>query len=309
MKKYILSWHDANGFQHDGNRYETIEDINEKAANDKKVYGVLEKTGKYNRKYIGWTNGEFHPEEKKNTEEEMRDTLSHLNLYEGIEYLKEINFIPIFLTKYCGREGIDLNIAVSPDFETIVVYHFENADQIDFNTLVPPKEVNELIGEISDNYWRLEKRESKNGQMSIRRYSREFSWDKVKFELSKAQAFGWIEARYVYKRAMQILFNNVSGRNLQEGEKIINELLQKDVYLKKIQPYMSFKMTPYANEEFHPGIVMDVNCYVLDVETKHYEDCKRRNNALTFVGETRGSKEHNIVVNGEWKYNNPPLGL
>ena len=302
MKKYILSWHDANGYQHDGNSYETIEKISEKAANDKKVYHVLEKTGKFSRKYIGWTNGEFHLEENKDTEEEIRDTLSHLNLYEGIEYLKEINFIPIFLTKYCGREGIDLNIAVSPDFKTIVVYHFENADQIDFNTLVPPKEVNELIGEISDNYWRLEKRESKNGQMSIRRYSREFSWDRVEFELSKAQAFGWIEARYVYKRAMQILFNNVAGKNLQEGEKIIAELLGKDVYLKKIQPYMNFKFTPYANEEYHHGIKMDVNCYVLSVGIKKYNKDYYYKNALMFAGETKGTEEHNTVVNGTWKY-------
>ena len=326
MKKYILSWHDANGFQHDGNHYETIEEISEKAANDKKIYDVLEKTGEYSRKYIGWTNGMFHSEENEPKQKEIYDTLSHLNLYQGVEYLREIGFLPIFYVSSRSDFAIDLDVAVSTDYKIKIEYHFENPNPIDFNEVAPTRKVNELIGEESDNYWRVKDvsrlEYDPNNLDDIDDFYGSFiewndddkpiwkyTWEQFSFDLKKQQSFSWKTSNAVYRQAMQIIFNNIVGKSLQVGEEIINNLLETNVYLKKIQPYMSFKVTSYANEEFHPGIKMGVNCYVLSAGVKQYNEDYEYRNVLTFVGETRGTKEHNVVVNGEWKYDNPPFFL
>lgn len=319
MKKYILSWEDANGYQHDGGSYEVIEEINERAAREKKIYDVLEKTGKYSRKYIGWTNGKFHAEENEPKQKEIYNTLSHLNLYQGVEYLREIGFLPIFYVSSRNDFAIDLDVAVSTDYKIKIEYHFENVDQIDFEQVVPPKKVEELIGEESDNYWRVKDisrlEYDPNNLDDIDDFYGSFiewsdddkpiwkyTWEQFNFDLKKQQSFSWKTANAVYRRAMQIIFNNVKNKTLPEGEKIIAELLGKDVYLKKIQPYMNFKFIPYANEEYHHGIKMDVNCYVLSVGIKEYNEDYYYKNALMFAGETKGTEEHNTVVNGTWKY-------
>lgn len=325
MKKFILSWEDANGYQHDGGIFEKIEDINEKAKNDKKIYDVLEKTGKYSRKYIGWSNGKFHAEENEPKQKEIYNTLSHLNFYQGVEYLREIGFLPIFYVSSRSDFAIDLDVAVSTDYKIKIEYHFENPNPINFSEISPAREVNELIGEESDNYWRVKDtsqlKYDPNNLDDIDDFYGTFiewsdddeviwkySWDTFNFDLKKEQSFGWKTANAVYRQAMQIIFNNIKGKSLPEGEKIINELLQKDVYLKKIQPYMSFKMTPYTSEEFYPGIKIEVNCYVLSIGIKKYNECEYKN-VLTFVGKTQGEKEHNTVVKGEWKYIAPPFFL
>ena len=326
MKKYILSWEDANGYQHDGGSYEVIEEINERAERENKIYDVLEKTGKYSRKYIGWTNGKFHAEENEPKQKEIYNTLSHLNLYQGVEYLREIGFLPIFYVSSRSDFAIDLDVAVSTDYKIKIEYHFENPNPIDFNEVAPAREVNELIGEESDNYWRVKDvsrlEYDPNNLDDIDYFYGSFiewsdddkpiwkyTWEQFNFDLKKQQSFSWKTANAVYRRAMQIIFNNIAGKSLQEGEEIINSLLETDVYLKKIHPYMSFKVTSYANEEFHPGIKMDVNCYVLSAGVKQYNEDYEYRNVLTFAGETRGMKEHNIVVNGKWKYDNPPFFL
>lgn len=320
--KYILSWHDANGYQHDGGYYETIEEINEKAEREKKIYDILEKTGNYSRKYIGWTNGDFHAEKNEPQWEEIYNTLSHLNFYQGVEYLREIGFLPIFYVSSRSDFAIDLDVAISSDYKIKIEYHFENPNPIDFNEVSPAKEVNELIGEESDNYWKVTDARLKYDPNNLDDIDKfyglfiewseddkpiwKYTWEQFNFDLKKEQSFGWKTANAVYKQAMQIIYNNIKGTTLSKGEEIISELLEKDIYLKKIQSHMDFKMIPYTEEEFYPGIKMEVNCYVLSVGVKKYNECKYRN-ALTFIGKTRGTKEHNVVVTGKWKYDDMPF--
>ena len=250
--------------------------------------------------------------------EKIDKKLSNLNFYDGVEYLRKEGFLPIFFAEK-NRFSVTLDIAVSSDYKITVQYYFENIDPIDFKQVAPngegdkfwivkeedclkynPKDIDN-VADVFDSYIDDVTEEGK--------IIWGYTWERFYFELHKMQCFGWVDTNYVYTRAMQTIYNNVKGKTLQDSEKIINELLKKDVYLKKIQPYMDFKVTSYANKEFHSNIIMDVNCYVLSAGIKHYNEDYKYRNVLMFAGETKGTKEHNVVVNGKWKYTDMPFFL